>query len=94
MEHEILKAYQDNDNLVHLNIQRTGQNNGGGNAFAAILRNCTYLKQICITGCNITDEQTLPMADAIRGNRSLEELDLSVNIDKLEMLVVMRWLPC
>ena len=77
MGQQILDAYQENNNLTLLRINN-GLQNGGENAIATTLRNCTNLKQMCIARCNITDE-LLPMVDAIRGNRSLEELDLSGN---------------
>ena len=43
------------------------------------LRSCRNLQQILLGNCSITDEQLLPIVDAIRGLRVLEDLDLHHN---------------
>ena len=76
---EILKAYQENNNLTRLNINDADLQNGGENTIATTLRMCTNLYEINIYFCNITDEQIMPMIDAIRGHRSLKKLILHSN---------------
>ena len=77
---KILEAYQENNNLTILHINITdGLQNGGENIIATTLKNNTNLKHIYLNGCNITDEQLLPMAEAVRGLTSLEELNLHNN---------------
>ena len=78
MEHEIFKAYQENNNLTELSIHYADLRNGGENVIATTVRNSTNLKDIDIYGCNVTDEQLMPMIDAIR-HHSLEELRLHEN---------------
>ena len=78
--YEILKAYHENSNLTHLRISYTDFQNGGGIAIAEILRGCTNLQEFMSFSCNITDEQLLPVIEAIRGLTSLVELNLYGNI--------------
>ena len=78
--HEILKSYQkNNNNLTSLCIKHAVLDNGGGDAIADTLRWCRNLKTISLTHNSITDEQLLPMIDAIRGHRMLENLYLFEN---------------
>ena len=80
--HEILKSYQKiNNNLTRLCIYEAVLDNGGGNIIAETLRWCTNLKSINLAQNNITDEQLLPMVEAIKGgcNTSLENLHLFEN---------------
>ena len=77
--HEILKVYQENKNLTELWINNADLQNGGDRIVAATLRNSINLKHIDLHECNMTDEQLLPMADAIRGHRSLVQLYLRRN---------------
>jgi len=79
---EILRAYQANSNqLTQFTIEYFVplQQNGGGGIVADTLRCCTNLKTIDLYRCSITDEQLLPMIDAVRGHRQLEEWELSSN---------------
>ena len=46
---------------------------------AITLRRCENIKQIGLYRCNITDEQLLSVVEAVRGHRSLEELDFHNN---------------
>ena len=80
--HEILKSYQKiSNNLTRLCIQHTILDNGGGNVITETLRLCTNLKAINLPDNNITDEQLLPMIEAIKGGcyTSLEQLNLFGN---------------
>ena len=80
--HEILKSYQKiNNNLTCICIFRVVLDNGGGDAIADTLRWCRNLETINLGWNNITDEQLLPMIDAIKVgcNTSLEELILCRN---------------
>ena len=76
---ELLRAYQENNShLTHLRLSHIGLQNGGDVAVNTTLRHCTNLRLIMIT-CDINDEQLLPMIEAVRGHRSLEELHLGYN---------------
>ena len=77
--HEILKSYQKiSNNLTRLCINEVLVN-GGGNVIAETLRWCTNIKNINLVHNSITDEQLLPMIDAIRGHSLLEKLYLYRN---------------
>ena len=79
---EILRAYQANSNqLTHLTIEyfQPLQQNGGCGVVADTLSSCTNLKTILLYRCGVTDEQLIPMIDAVRGHRQLEEWELSLN---------------
>ena len=77
---EILQVYQENNNLTRLCIQQAVLVNGGDNAITETLRWCRNLQIVTLQSCSITDEQLLPMVDAIRGHRPLESLGLFDNI--------------
>ena len=82
VEHEILKSYQKiNNNLTRLCIQYAVLDNGGGNVITETLRWCTNIKIINLEENSITDEQLLPMIEAIKGgcHSSLEHLYLFGN---------------
>ena len=77
---EILNAYQENNrHLTHLHIQNADLQNGGDQAITTTLIRCTNLKQITLWDCGITNEQVVPIVEAIEGHNSLEELHLKVN---------------
>ena len=76
---EILKAYQWNGNLTFLVIYYANLRNGGDRVIVDTLRTCRNLQKFDLNHCNITDEQLLPIVDAIRGHRLLEELSLFGN---------------
>lgn len=76
---EILKVYRTNSNLTDFCVCSLDLHNGGGPIIANTLSCCTNLKSIYLSDCNITDEQLLPMVEAIRGHRSLEQFSLSNN---------------
>ena len=79
---EILRVYQDKRNqLTHLIIDDflPLQQNGGGGVITDALSSYKNLKTIDLYSCSITDEQLLPMIDAVRGHRQLEELILTFN---------------
>ena len=82
VEHEILKSHQKiNNNLTYLRINSAVLDNGGGDAIIETLRWCTIIKTINFGYNNITDEQLLPIVEAIkRGCKtSLESLFLHGN---------------
>ena len=82
VEHEILKSYQKiNNNLTFLSIFGADLENGGGNVITETLRWCRNLKTINLGVNRITDEQLLPIVEAIKGgcNTSLEHLALFGN---------------
>ena len=55
------------------------QNNAEGNCVANTLKNCTSLQSIHIVNCEVSDQQLIPMVEAIGGHHSLKKLDLSDN---------------
>jgi len=76
---EILKAYHNDKNLTHLSI-RTRLKNGSEHALASTLRGCTSLTTVKLSNNNITDEQLLPIIEAIKRRPSLlERLELCDN---------------
>ena len=80
--HEILNAYRyqaKNRKLTRLLVSRTSLANGGDDVLAAFLRSCTNLREISLINSNITDEQLLPMVEAVRGQGIIEELHLGGN---------------
>ena len=77
---EILKAYQEkNSQLTALRIIEANLQNGGDRVIVDGLRNCRNLQRFDLFHCNITDEQLLPIADALRGHHLLEALGLGNN---------------
>ena len=56
------------------------QEDGGEHILAATLKSCSNLTNIFLRGIDITDEQLLVLADAMRGNHSLEVLRLDGNL--------------
>ena len=78
--HEILKVYQKiNNNLTCLSIYEAVLDNGGDNVIIETLRWCRHLKMINLERNSITDEQLLPMIEAIKGHSMLEKLYLYGN---------------
>jgi len=79
--HETLKAYKENNNLTYLNIDNARIVSAAYPALhlAETLRCCTNLKHINFENCRITDEQLLPLVEAIRGHGLLEKLLLAEN---------------
>ena len=78
--HEILQVYQENNSyLTFLVITNANLRNGGDRVIVDTLRSCRNLQRVVLNHCNITDEQLLPIVDAIRGHRMLEELSLFGN---------------
>jgi len=76
---EILKAYHNDKNLTNLSII-TRLNNGAEYAIASTLRGCTSLTTIKLSNKYITDEQLLPIIEAIKRRPSLlERLELCDN---------------
>ena len=79
---EMLKSYQKiNNNLTRLCITGAVLENGGGNVITDTLRWCRNLNTITFPNNNITDEQLLPLIEAIKGGckTSLEQLYLYEN---------------
>ena len=76
---EILKAYQENGNLTFLRIYEADLQNRGDHVIGDTLRCCRNFQRVDLKYCSITDEQLLPIVDAIRGHRMLEKLTLYDN---------------
>ena len=78
--HEILQTYQENNSqLTVLEISDANLRSGGDRVVVDTLRICSNLQRVTLNYCNITDARLLPIVDAIRGHRLLEELDLYDN---------------
>ena len=79
--HEILNAYQQKSNqlttLVFRDCNLPLQN--AGNCVINTLTNCTNIEDICIVHCGLTDQQLIPMLEAIKGHCSLERINLRSN---------------
>ena len=80
--HVILRAYQVNNNLTDIHI-RHARPSHGQNGEDRIITNTlipnTNLRNIKLIYSGITDEELLPMIEAIRGHRILENLALYGN---------------
>ena len=77
---EILKAYQENNGqLTFLSINNVFLQSGGDRVIVDTLRSCRNLQRVDLNNCDITNEQLLPIVDAIRGHSILEDLRLYYN---------------
>ena len=77
---EILKVYQENNShLTFLGIYFANLQSGGDRVIVDTLRSCTNLQRVVLNFSNVTDAQLLPIVDAVRGHRMLEELCLYEN---------------
>ena len=77
--HELLEVYQENSNLRTIRIESAILRHTGGDRIATTLRKCTNLVQLYLSCCNIPDQQLLPIVEAVRGQPSLEILNLYGN---------------
>ena len=75
---EILRIYQEKNNLTHLDI-RSPLQIGGNHILTLPLQRCTNLTHINLTHCNMTDEELIPIAQAVGGNRSLKMFNILGN---------------
>lgn len=77
---KILQAYQENNNhLIAINFLYANLHNEEATQIATTLQCCTNLKTINLYQCDLTADQLLPMIEAMRGLRSLEQLFLNNN---------------
>ena len=78
---ELLKAFQENNsNLTTLRIWACNIRNASERVIInTTLSSCTNIKRMYFNHNNMTDEQLLPMVEAIRGHRSLGTLSLNYN---------------
>ena len=60
-------------------IESASLENEAEHVIATTLRRCTNLQELELFGCNISDEQLLPIVETMRGRASLEILDLEYN---------------
>ena len=84
LRHEILKVYQENNNLTYLSILSANLNNHiistvGDQIITTTLDCCTNLRTVNLYACGISARMLLPMVEAMRGIHSLENLFLNVN---------------
>jgi len=73
--HEILKVYQENNNLTTLRIE--AQFSRANQVIANTLKKCTNLKVIDLSHCRLRDQQLLEIVRSLKGNHVIEELNLS-----------------
>jgi len=78
---ELLRAFQENNsNLTNLRIWSCDIGSVDERAIInTTLVSCTNLKEMHFNHNNVTDEQLLPMVEAIRDHQSLETLSLNYN---------------
>ena len=99
--HEILNAYQENnEHITYLQIRSADVQNGGEHAIADTLRCCTNIQELDLQnvvsgrGIDINDSMELvPIVEAIRGHCSLENLSLENcqvgSVDQCEVLATL-----
>ena len=75
---EILRIFQEKNNLNHIDIRAPLQI-GGRHILTSPLQRCTNLTHINLPHCNMTDEELIPIAQAVRGHISLKMLNLMGN---------------
>ena len=64
---EILKVYQENNNhLATIIIIQANLQSGGDSVIVDTLRNCRNLQIVTLNSCSITDDQLLPIVEAVR----------------------------
>ena len=80
IEHEILKIYEGKPGILRLlHVEYADLQHGGDQYVASMLKKCSNLKDIKLSGCNITDDQLLLMVNAIKDHTLLEKLCLGGN---------------
>ena len=78
--HEILKIYQEKRNITYLCIGQTNLTmNGADNIITTTLRRFSSIRHIRLNCCGITDDLLSQIVEAVRGHRSLEELNIEMN---------------
>ena len=78
---ELLRSFENSSQLTALHIFSCDIRNAEERVIInTTLGSCTNLKTIYFNFCNMTDEQLLPMVDAIRGHSSLQKLSLHDNM--------------
>ena len=101
--HEILNAYQENnEHITYLQIRSADVQNGGENAIADTLRCCTNIQELdlqnVVSGIDNNDsmdrrQRLVPLVKAIRGHCSLENLSLENcqvgSVDQCEVLATL-----
>jgi len=84
---KILETYQENNShltnfhIMHANLRygSSQYNDGGATEVTSTLERCSNLTHINLYYCNINAGILLPMVEAMRGLRSLEQLYLDLN---------------
>jgi len=76
---EILKACQEKNILTKLHIHTMPLVGSGEQIMADILRGFTNLRQLTFVYSELTDDQLLPMVEAIRGYTLIEMLEIAHN---------------
>jgi len=76
---EVLRACQEQNILTILHINTMPLVNSGEKLMADLLRGCTNIREITYIYSELTDDQLLPIVEAIRGHGLIEKLDLDNN---------------
>jgi len=79
MASKVLKVFAEKNILTKLLINTMPLYNSAEQIIAESLRRCTNLREILYLHSRITDDQLLPMVEAIRGHHLIEELCLFNN---------------
>ena len=80
---EMLMSYQkrssNHHHLTSLCIWSCDLSNGGDQVVATTLRSCKHLREVILVDNNMTDDQLVPMVEAVRGHRHLIKILLGSN---------------
>ena len=78
--HEILQVYHENNSqLTDISINMANLQLGGDRVIVDTLRSCRNLQTVVLSRNNITDEQLLPILEAVTGHGALEGLSFYEN---------------
>jgi len=76
---EVLNAYENSSILTRLLIRHSNLQNGGNIFLAHTIRSCSNLQCVSFIYSDISDEQLVPIVEAIRQHRMVDELRLAGN---------------
>lgn len=76
---EVLNAYENSSILTRLLIRHSNLQNGGDNFLANTIKSCSNLQCVSFIYSGITDEQLVPIVEAIRQHHTVDELRLAGN---------------
>ena len=79
VEREILKAFQENNNLTRICVSCCSLDNGVCRVITKALRQCTNLKFIEVYYCNVNDDQLVRITESVTDHRMLEQFKFGTN---------------